>query len=266
MDGSPGDGTEAVWRALADPTRRALLDALRDGPRTTGDLVAAVGGMTRYGVMKHLGVLESAGLVVARREGRLRWNHLNAVPLRRVYERWVSRYEDRWAGALTNLQRLAEGPAGSEIAMGTKLIDKPARVAMVETMIEIAAAPRVVFDRFFDDTKDWFYETEESRATRSTVVERRVGGKMSIVHHNGDENMMAWVTLIKEGREIRLKGDFTAREAMFANVTIKFEAAGEGCRVSISHRMVGEFPDSMPGDFEEGWLDGLQKLKRLCEG
>ncbi len=64
--------------------------------------------------MKHLGVLHEAGLVVARREGRVRWNHLNAVPLRRMYERWVSRYEGAWASGLLSLQEAVEGGEGEK--------------------------------------------------------------------------------------------------------------------------------------------------------
>ena len=102
------DDLDNVWKVLSDPTRRAVLDLLRLGPRTTGDLAGAFPGLTRYAVMKHLGVLESAGLLLVRREGRKRWNHLNAVPLRQVYERWVSRYEDAWAGSLVRLKNAAE--------------------------------------------------------------------------------------------------------------------------------------------------------------
>lgn len=271
MDDAGRDSMDGVWRALADPTRRALLDELRDGPRTTGALADSVPGMSRFGVMKHLRVLEEAGLVVARKEGRRRWNHLNAVPLRRVYERWVSRYEDRWAGSLIGLKRAAERRAGDqhddkERTMGTKLLDQPARVAIVETAIEINAARGRVFDAFFDDIADWFYESEESRDARPAKIERRVGGRFSITYPNGDENMLAWVTMIKEGREVRLRGDCTMPQAFIANMTVKFEDAGGGCRVSITHRMAGEFYDEMPGEFEEGWGDGLSKLKKLCEG
>ncbi|MHC4977300.1 MAG: ArsR/SmtB family transcription factor [Planctomycetota bacterium] len=98
------DGLDLVFRALADPTRRRILDSLRERPRTVGELDALVTGMTRFGVRKHLGVLEEAGLVVTEKEGRKRWKHLNAMPLRRMYERWVSPYADMWA---TNLESLA---------------------------------------------------------------------------------------------------------------------------------------------------------------
>ena len=105
---------DEVWKALSDPTRRAIMDLLRDGRKTTGELVSAFPGMTRFGVMKHIRVLEDAHRLVHRREGRTRWNYLNAVPLRRIYERWVSKYEDQWAGALTNLKHIAETEKSKE--------------------------------------------------------------------------------------------------------------------------------------------------------
>src|SRR5262245_53030712 len=86
--GTAGESV-AVWRALANPVRRQLLDASSAGPRTTGDLAAEVPELSRFAVMQHLGVLTDAGLVVARPRGRHRFNHLNPVPLRRWYERWV---------------------------------------------------------------------------------------------------------------------------------------------------------------------------------
>lgn len=78
-----------VFKALADPTRRALLELLRPGPRTTGELCAAFPQLTRFAVIKHLGVLEQAGLVFVRPRGRERWNHLNPAPLHDLYDGWL---------------------------------------------------------------------------------------------------------------------------------------------------------------------------------
>ena len=120
MDGGPQqpewETLDGVWKALADPTRRAIMDLLRDGRKTTGELVSAFPEMTRFGVMKHIRVLEEAQLITHRKEGRTRWNYLNAVPLRQIYERWVSKYEDQWAGALSNLKQLTETDAHRENA------------------------------------------------------------------------------------------------------------------------------------------------------
>ena len=95
---------DAVWKALSDPTRRAILDLLRRGPRATTDIVEAFPHLTRFGVMKHIDVLRNAGLINTREEGRQRVNSLNAVPIRQIYERWVSRYEEFWADKLLRLE------------------------------------------------------------------------------------------------------------------------------------------------------------------
>src|SRR5437867_12170438 len=95
---------DAVFKALADPTRRSLLDELfsEDG-QTLGALEGKL-PMTRFGVMKHLKVLEEAGLVVTRRRGREKLHFLNPVPIRLVHDRWVSKYAEPWASALSDLK------------------------------------------------------------------------------------------------------------------------------------------------------------------
>lgn len=93
---------DAIWRALAHPLRRTVLDVLRAGPRTTGALVAAL-GENRHTVLQHLAVLRDADLVIVEPQGRHRVNHLNPVPIQRIYERWVSHYEAHWAAALVGL-------------------------------------------------------------------------------------------------------------------------------------------------------------------
>ena len=102
---------DRIFKALADPTRRHLLDRLfeRDG-RTLGELESEL-EMTRFGVMKHLRVLEDAGLVVTRRNGREKLHFLNPVPIRLVHDRWIDKYTERAVGALVDLKReLEAGP------------------------------------------------------------------------------------------------------------------------------------------------------------
>jgi len=95
---------EDVWRALANPVRRAVLDLLRDGPLTTGELVQAFPDLSRFAVMQHLKVLEQAELVIPRKDGRQRFNYLNPVPIQEVYDRWVVRYMQPWTEALVSLR------------------------------------------------------------------------------------------------------------------------------------------------------------------
>jgi DNA-binding transcriptional ArsR family regulator len=99
---------DRVFKALADPTRRFLLDLLfaREG-QTLTELESAV-QMTRYGVMKHLKVLEEAGLVVTRRSGREKLHFLNAVPIREVHDRWIDKYTERHVAALIDLKNELE--------------------------------------------------------------------------------------------------------------------------------------------------------------
>jgi DNA-binding transcriptional ArsR family regulator len=100
---------DAVFKALADPLRRELLDSLRArGGRTLGELCEGR-GMTRQAVTKHLAVLEAANLVVTERRGRERLHHLNAVPIQEIADRWIGKYQRGPAAALTELRRRLEG-------------------------------------------------------------------------------------------------------------------------------------------------------------
>ena len=105
-----------MFRALADGHRRALLDRLyvRDG-QTLGELAATVPEMTRFGVAKHLAVLQDGGLVVAHRAGRSKLHFLNPVPIRLIHDRWISKYAEPWVNALSRLKSgLESGDVASE--------------------------------------------------------------------------------------------------------------------------------------------------------
>ena len=105
---------EPVWRALASPIRRRILDLLRDGPLSTGVLAAEFRGHSRFAVMQHLRVLEEARLVIRRKDGRTTINHLNPIPIQQIYDRWVSRYRRPWAESLVDLKDQLEQDARSE--------------------------------------------------------------------------------------------------------------------------------------------------------
>ena len=92
-----------------------------------------------------------------------------------------------------------------------------------------------------------------------------MGGRFYIELPDGGFNVIGELTMIKPNHKIRMRGDCTMEKAVLMNMTISFEDASEGTRVSIDHRMSGEIPDDFPEGFEEGWLDGLQKLKKLVE-
>jgi DNA-binding transcriptional ArsR family regulator len=97
---------DLVFKALADARRRRILDLLRKRPRTTSELCAAFADtLDRCTVMQHIGVLERADLIVVRRDGRHRWNYLNAAPFKSIYDRWISPYAEEAVELLAKLKR-----------------------------------------------------------------------------------------------------------------------------------------------------------------
>lgn len=101
---------DGVFKALASPTRRRLLDLLKDQPRTTGYLCEQFGDLDRCTVMQHLRVLERAGLVNAQRKGRERWNHLDPLPIKHIHDRWISEYATSAVAFLDALRTDLERP------------------------------------------------------------------------------------------------------------------------------------------------------------
>lgn len=260
------DRCNQVWRALADQTRRGLLDLLSEGPRTTGDLAECVPGLSRFAVMKHLRVLEQSGLITVQREGRNRLNHLNAVPLRMIYERWVSRYEHLWAGSLLGLKDVTE----QQILKAEKMETIESNAFAVTASIEIATSPAAVFDAWFDECGVWFAGAGGPDAVQTAVMEKHVGGRFYFENiagpKKGKVNLLAQVTMIEPGRKLRLRGDFTLPQALVANCTVTFENHGAGCQVTVEHRMFGECTAADAEGFRDGWLEGLQALKKMVEG
>jgi len=99
---------DRIFRALADRRRRRILDLLKSGPLTTGELCAHFPKLDRCTVMQHLGVLERADLVIVKREGRLRWNYLNPLPIKEIYDRWISPYASGAVELLARMKREIE--------------------------------------------------------------------------------------------------------------------------------------------------------------
>lgn len=107
MSTEPKD--DHVFKALAHPRRRRMLDLLKEAPQTTGALCDAFPDMDRCTVMQHLKVLEEADLVIARRQGRERWNHLNALPIKQIHDRWIGEYATHAVSILDRLKSDLEG-------------------------------------------------------------------------------------------------------------------------------------------------------------
>lgn len=107
---STDDQDDALFKALSHRARRRILDALKSGPRTTGMLCDLMPELDRCTVMQHLKVLDDAGLIAVERRGRERWNHLDALPIHAIHERWIGPYAAYATSMLSRLKRTTEQP------------------------------------------------------------------------------------------------------------------------------------------------------------
>jgi DNA-binding transcriptional ArsR family regulator len=197
-------GEPDLWRALASPWRRRLLDLLRDGPATTGSLAAQIPELSRFAVMQHLGVLTDAGVVIAERRGRDRFNYLNPIPLREWYERWVQPMADSDSASLLALRRAAEtGEHAMSDATQTDAtqadVTQPENDEVIRTVrlayeMRIRASAQRTFEVMTKRSMDWFPHTYGGDRVRRVVLEPRVGGQ----HYEdwGDDrgHQYGWVT------------------------------------------------------------------------
>jgi uncharacterized protein YndB with AHSA1/START domain/DNA-binding transcriptional ArsR family regulator len=173
---------DEVFRALAEVSRRTLLDRLfeRDG-QTLTELEAALPAMTRFGVMKHLRVLEAAGLVTSRKVGRERHHYLNAVPIRRIHDRWLDRYRIRAADALNDFKETVEVRAMLEtIDQGVDAAERPP--AYVHSVF-IRATPEQVWRGLTESeftTRYYYQSTVESDFAVGSPIEYKIDGELAL--------------------------------------------------------------------------------------
>jgi len=223
---------ELVFKALADPSRRTLLDRLfeRDGQTLTQ--LCQHAGMTRFGVMKHLRVLEAASLVATRKVGRAKFHYLNPVPIQQLHDRWITKYAARWAGALGRLKRHLE-----EDTMGTTGRAVTPALRHVQ-QVHIRTTPERLWQAITRgaDTRNYFYGTEVESSWRAG---------QPLTYRNADGTLAAEGTVIEADPPRKLVHTFSALwdEAVAADpphrVTWTIEEIGtqgsEVCRVTVEH-------------------------------
>ncbi len=235
---------DAVFRALADPTRRSLLDRLYE---EDGQSLTALEGrlpMTRIGVMKHLRVLEGAGLVTTKRRGREKLHFLNPVPIRLVHDRWVSKYAEPWAAALTGLKRQLEEQMEKVFEIYIKTT--PERLWEAITDPELRA--RYSFGVRVDS--DW-----------------EAGSRYESAHPNGPVAIAAGENLEVDPPR-RLVQSFTAlwsdevKSEGTSRVTWEIEPVADSCRLTVTHDQLREGANE---ELYGGWPMILSGLKTLLE-
>jgi len=262
----------AVWKALADPTRRRILDLLRHGPRTTGALASEF-VTSRYAVMKHLEVLAKAGLVVVTRQGRERHNHINPIPLQVVHERWITPLAADAATTLLRLKRAAEHPpkeptmSDTEASNSSTPADQP-----IQTVVEvsISAPPSRVWDAFVQETDGWWRpDFRTDPRTKAVLLEAKVGGRLYEDYGDGDGLLWGTIVLIKTGERLDLVGvsgpEWGGPHTGYHSFT--FQEVDGDCVVRLVDSYHGFVSEKTRSSLEEGWklLIG-EGLKPYVEG
>jgi uncharacterized protein YndB with AHSA1/START domain/DNA-binding transcriptional ArsR family regulator len=237
-------GVDEVFRALADPTRRSLLDELfREDGQTLSQLEERF-EMTRFGVMKHLKLLEEAGLVVTRRRGREKLHFLNPVPIRLVHDRWVSKYAEPWTAALSDIKHRLE--------------------SQMEKVFEIYI--RTTPERLWEAITDPEIRAKYNFGSR-IESDFTPGSRFEMVHPNAPgplgegENLevdpprrlvQSMVALWSDD----VKGEGTSR------VTWEIEPVGDSCRLTVTH---DELREGANEELYGGWPMILSGLKTWLE-
>jgi DNA-binding transcriptional ArsR family regulator/uncharacterized protein YndB with AHSA1/START domain len=196
--GEPEEDTGPLWRALADPTRRQILDLLRQRPLITGE-IAAWFPISRIAVMRHLDVLSQAGLVTSRKRGRQRWHYLNTVPLQKLHRRWADPAATGFASALLRLQDTVEAE-GRPMEPIQPTVD-------VALDIEIAGPPAAVFAALTKDVGGWWGHPFVSPRATSLAMDPQLGGLFTEQWKNGGQ-VIASVTGWAQDEHLELTGSF----------------------------------------------------------
>jgi uncharacterized protein YndB with AHSA1/START domain len=238
------EGMDPVFRALADPTRRALLDELfaRDGQTLVS--LTARHNMTRIAVAKHLKILEDAGLVVSRKRGREKLHYLNPVPIRLVHDRWVSKYTESWAAGLTGLK--------------DELEDRMEKVFE----IYIRTTPEHLWEAITDPAIRQKYHF--GAAVESSWA---VGSSYKLVHPGTDRPLIEGENLVVERprrlvQTMRAVWGADAEREGTSRVTWEIEPVGDSCRLTVIH---DQLRDGASEQVYGGWPMILSGLKTWLE-
>lgn len=242
---------DAVFKALADAHRRTLLDVLfqRDG-QTLGELCTHL-PMTRYGVMKHLQILEDAGLITTHKEGREKYHYLNPIPLQDAYDRWVSKYAQPWSQSLTGLKYALESDA-----MSSKPVHK--------MQIFIRTTPEKLWEALTNGqiTQQYYIANSRVESTWQT------GAPYRYVNAAGEVLIEGIVTTYEPYSRLGMsfnpvwlpedvRGDIT-------DVLFEIEPVKAACKLTLTH--AGLDPASpLTGRIQTGWAQITSSLKSLLE-
>lgn len=255
-------GMDEVFKALADPTRRALLDALF---AEDGQTLTALEGrmqMTRFGVMKHLKVLEEAGVVTTRKQGREKLHFLNPVPIRLVHDRWVSKYAEPWAATLSGLKSYLEDEDMSSVTtVSWEQGTAPVAAGTAVFEVYIKTTPERLWEAITDPQQRAIYSFGvgvHSEWTPGSDYLASVPGTVDI--SRGTNVEVDPPRLLVQTFEALWSDEVKAQGA--TRVTWQIVPVGTSCRLTVIH---DGLPDQANPELYGGWPMILSGLKTLLE-
>ncbi len=232
---------ELVWKALSDKTRRKILDMLREKEMTTGDLCRHFKKLSRYGVMKHLNILDKANLIIIKREGKNRWNYINPLPIQEIYERWVKKYEAGWSSYLIQFKNNMEKTKMEKIKF--------------QVAVRIEKPINEVFKAFTDNEMLTKYFV-----TSASAPIKAAGDK--ITWSWGEHKTEIKVTEFEENKKVAFTWPgFKVNYDI--NVTFIFEEVDGKTRVSVTEEGYKNDDDGINSSFmnNAGWKEMLLSMK-----
>ena len=243
-----------------------MLDILRGGPRTTGDLARQMPDLSRFAVMQHLGVLEQAGLVLFRREGRQRFNYANAIPLRQIYERWVEPLGSSAAATALHLKRYAEleeteskrreAPSDSSPNQ-EKQMESSFRLVKIEQEMRINAPREKVFAALTSNLNDWW--PHRFKPDSEVYCEPRVGGTSGEIFLGGGGAIYGEIVYLDPPHKLAQSGASALAKGMNAFGVDTLEEEGEGTRYKKELNFWGVVPEDMVKMYEMGLRAIMEK-------
>jgi uncharacterized protein YndB with AHSA1/START domain/DNA-binding transcriptional ArsR family regulator len=253
---------DAVFKALADSTRRDLLDRLFEQDGQTLTALEREASMTRFGVMKHLRVLEEAGLVTTKRRGREKLHFLNPVPIRLVHDRWVSKYAEPWAATLSGLKTRLEDQT-MEQAKQVSWAEGTAPVAGGTAVFEvyIKTTPEKLWEAITDPelrSKYSFGVQTQSEWTPGSEYKASVPGVVDIAA--GENVEVDPPRLLVQTFNALWSDDVKA--AGTSRITWEIHPVGDSCQLTVIH---DQLPEGANPELYGGWPMILSGLKTLLE-
>jgi uncharacterized protein YndB with AHSA1/START domain len=236
---------DEVFKALADPTRRSLLDELFEQDGQTLSALEQRLPMTRFGVMKHLGVLEEAGLVVTKKRGREKLHFLNAIPIRLVHDRWVSKYAEPWAATLSELKTRIEEDLMEKVF---EIYIKTTPERLWEAITDGEMRRQYTFG--VGVTSDWTPGSRYEAVHPAAQVAISEGENLEV------DPPRRLVQSFNALWSDDVKGEGTSR------VTWEIEPVGDSCRLTVTH---DQLRDGANDEIYGGWPMILSGLKTLLE-